>query len=116
MLKYLKREFERNELSKEYAVLLKILENRQLFFNHLAARSKDYLKIRDQVMAKNLEWICNELYPNEKIIVWAHNSHIYKNVTSSYKPMGSLMSPKLERQSYYLGLFMYQGKLRLIRK
>ncbi|RDW20502.1 erythromycin esterase family protein [Oceanobacillus chungangensis] len=116
MLKYLKREFERNGLSKEYAVIQKALENRQLFLNHLASRKRDFLKIRDRVMADNLEWICNELYPNEKIIIWAHNNHIYKNITSSYKPMGSLMSPKFERQSYYLGLFMYQGEVTFDKK
>ena len=110
-----KEEFIRKDLYLSYTVIQKILDNKQKFIENLDTKYRDYLRVRDQIMAENLEWICNELYPNEKIIIWAHNTHIYKNIKSlnGYKPMGSLMSPDLTDQSYYLGLYMYEGKAAL---
>lgn len=110
-----KEEFIRKNLYIPYVVIQKILDNKQKFIEKLDTKHRDYLKVRDQIMAENLEWICNELYPNEKIIIWAHNTHIYKNFQrlNCYKPMGSLMSTDLTKQSYYLGLFMYEGKAAL---
>ncbi|WP_277586279.1 erythromycin esterase family protein [Psychrobacillus antarcticus] len=111
-----KEEFLRKNLYVPYIVMQKILDNKRKFLDILGTKNGEYFKFRDQIMAENLEWICNTLYPNEKIIVWAHNTHIYKNIQSSfysYKPMGSLMSPDLINQSYYLGLFMYEGSAAL---
>ena len=31
---------------------------------------------RDEMMAKNVEWLADEAYPNEKIVLWAHNGHV----------------------------------------
>ncbi|WP_427137489.1 erythromycin esterase family protein [Psychrobacillus psychrodurans] len=110
-----KEEFHRKGLHNPYIVIQKLLDNKRKFIDRLDAKHGDYLKFRDQIMAENIEWICHKLYPDEKIIIWAHNTHIYKNIQSlySYKPMGSLMSPNLTSQSYYLGLFMYEGNAAL---
>lgn len=110
-------DFINNGLEVPYKVIQKGLENKQLFLNHFSDNIRDYSKFRDQIMAANLEWICNVLYPNEKIIIWAHNAHIYKNYQTTiykYKPMGSLLSKKLMNDSYYVGLFMYKGEAALI--
>jgi erythromycin esterase len=43
---------------------------------------KDYAAssfARDHSMAENFRYIADELYPDEKIIVWAHNVHIMRN-------------------------------------
>jgi len=32
-------------------------------------------------MAQNLSWLANQLYPGRKIIVWAHNGHILRNLS-----------------------------------
>ncbi len=116
MLKELEEDFVQGELKNEYDVIEKELENKRSFLKHLTAGKGQYFKIRDQIMAGNLEWICNELYPNEKIIIWAHNNHIFKNISGSYRPMGSLMSQELESQSYYLGFFMYHGEVTFDKK
>ncbi|RLL48286.1 erythromycin esterase [Oceanobacillus piezotolerans] len=107
---HLKQEFHTHGLQLQFKVLLKILENKRLFLIHLTNKNRDYLKYRDQIMADNLAWLCQEIYPDEKIIIWAHNNHIYKNVDRSYKPMGTLISEELQEVSYYLGLYMYQGE------
>ena len=43
---------------------------------------------RDRQMAKNLQWLANVKYPNEKIIVWAANAHIFKNADTAIKSKG----------------------------
>ncbi|MFE8701490.1 erythromycin esterase family protein [Cytobacillus sp. FJAT-54145] len=115
-LNNLREGFINKNMDKEFAVIQKVLENKRHFFNHITTKRSNFLKIRDQIMADNLTWICNDLYPNEKVIVWAHNNHIYKNIKSSYKPMGSLMSPELEDQSYHLGFYMYEGDVTFDKK
>lgn len=74
------------------------------------------MKFRDQIMASNLECIFQKFHPNEKIIIWAHNGHIFKKYETllrRYKPMGSLVNPEIVRKSYYIGLFMYEGRAAL---
>jgi hypothetical protein len=35
---------------------------------------------RDKQMFRNLLWLLTERFPNQKVILWAHNSHIAKNI------------------------------------
>jgi len=46
--------------------------------------------VRDAQMAANLDWLVNEKYKKEKIIVWAHNYHI---MDKSYDAMSKKSSP-----------------------
>lgn len=58
----------------------------------------DYYKSRnsrDVQMAKNLKWLSNIKFPNEKIIVWAHNYHISK--------YGGNFTPKFLNQAITMG-------------
>jgi erythromycin esterase len=64
---------------------------------------------RDSCMAKNLTWLAEQLYPNEKIIVWAHNSHIDKNSTSAARFMGKIAAEHFGKQLYAVGLYMING-------
>jgi erythromycin esterase len=41
--------------------------------------------IRDEQMAQNLDWLSKVKYPNDKIIVWAANTHILKNANTAFK-------------------------------
>jgi erythromycin esterase len=63
---------------------------------------------RDSVMAANLVWMIRELFPNEKIIIWAHNEHIAKK-SDSFHNMGSMLPDSISEKSYVLGLYAYQG-------
>ena len=40
------------------------------------------VSVRDRQMAENLIWLAEKAYPGKKIIVWAHNGHIAKSLTS----------------------------------
>ncbi len=64
---------------------------------------------RDSCMAKNLIWLAELLYPKEKIIVWAHNSHIDKNSTSTARFMGKMAAEHFGEQLYAVGLYMING-------
>lgn len=72
---------------------------------------KDYLtnSVRDSMMAENIYWLMNNKFKNQKIIVWAANTHISKqhfSISNPYpfKSMGSFLKSKLrEEDSYTLG-------------
>jgi erythromycin esterase len=78
------------------------------------------MNTRDQMMAKNLNWLCNAKYKDQKIIVWAANFHIAKDAGNYVKktwnkkfvPMGSLIAndTTLNRSIYVLGFTSYEGE------
>lgn len=67
---------------------------------------------RDSGMAKNIIWMAENLYPNEKIIIWAHNTHIDKD-PSHKKIMGKLLAAHFKEQLYGIGLYMVNGNTAL---
>jgi erythromycin esterase-like protein len=76
------------------------------------------LNIRDRQMAANLKWLTETKYPNEKIIVWAHNYHIAKlgdrnsdEYFNQARPMGTVYTSdeRLMAQTYVPGFTSYEG-------
>jgi erythromycin esterase len=41
-----------------------------------AGTEAEILNSRDEAMAENVRWLTEEAFPNEKIILWAHNGHV----------------------------------------
>jgi len=41
-----------------------------------AGTEAQIINARDQAMAGNVRWLAEEAFPNEKIVLWAHNGHI----------------------------------------
>jgi erythromycin esterase len=86
------------------------------------ALNKDYFladSIRDKQMANNLRWLCTYKYPDQKIIVWAANSHIVKSDSRLLKKkfakpssMGYLFSsdPIMQDKTYVIGFTGLQGE------
>jgi erythromycin esterase len=69
--------------------------------------------IRDAAMADNLAFLLRELYPNKKILVWAHNFHIRHanaETTSAQRTMGSFTVKQFRDDLYTIGLYMYRGQ------
>lgn len=68
---------------------------------------------RDSLMAFNLEYLKDSLYPNQKIIVWAHNAHISKISANKYLngggAIGSFLSEETKKESYVIGLYSVSG-------
>lgn len=74
---------------------------------------------RDSMMAVNLRWLQKTKFPDEKIIVWAHNYHISKyaghypeDFLNTAKPMGSVFTMDKDQlqKTYVIGFTSYQGR------
>ncbi|WP_106769715.1 erythromycin esterase family protein [Paenibacillus faecalis] len=78
--------------------------------------------LRDKMMADNVAWLAEEMYPDKKIILWGHNYHIRKHNSTMitehngmgfsndpYPTMGEMLPAELQRQHYVIGLYAYQG-------
>ena len=67
---------------------------------------------RDAIMFDNFKWLLEEIYPDKKIIIWAHNGHIErKNIYEySYKWMGHYLAEYLDDDFYSIGLFAKRGE------
>lgn len=63
---------------------------------------------RDSTMAQVLDWIINDLYPEEKIIISAHNNHI-SNKEIKGACMGEILKKKNGNQYYSIGFFHSLG-------
>ncbi|WP_259392163.1 erythromycin esterase family protein [Paenibacillus thiaminolyticus] len=106
----------RIQVVEEY---MEISINSTAFLN---GKSMDYMSIiqsseyRDRMMADNRSWLATHVYPNEKIIVWAHNGHIAKAYSQEMNSlprvhMGELMQKtEFKDQSYVIGLYMGGGR------
>lgn len=73
---------------------------------------------RDKQMAENLLWLYRYKYPNQKVIIWAHNYHIAKNTFDAFTSpkygkhysMGNELAKVLKDTMYILGFTSYKGK------
>lgn len=84
-----------------------------------AFSANDYVsgfESRDKGMADNIGFLLEELYPDSKIIVWAHNAHIrhnnieVTNLNPQPQSMGTWLAQKHSHELYTIGLYMYRGK------
>ncbi|MBO9151552.1 erythromycin esterase family protein [Chitinophaga sp. GCM10012297] len=107
----------------------KLLESQLAFYkmgiyyrsDSIYAKTGKNYPLHDRQMAANLEWLARVKYPDEKIIVWAHNMHIEKGNADSakhnlYNSMGRYFTKDaaLNGQTYILGFTAYQGKGKLM--
>jgi erythromycin esterase len=68
--------------------------------------------IRDSAMAANVSFLKEELFPDKKIITWAHNYHIEHNIDDLIHTtnMGNWLVEKYRDDLYTIGLYMLRGK------
>lgn len=67
---------------------------------------------RDQSMSANFSYLAKRMYPEEKIMVWAHNMHIQhigEYESGNCIPMGQHLSGGYRGDLYTIALLMYQG-------
>lgn len=67
---------------------------------------------RDEMMARNVEWLMKEAYPGEKLVLWAHNGHVGKVKGYGYEPMGKWLRQSLGERLYVLGFGIHTGSVR----
>ena len=68
--------------------------------------------LRDELMAENIVWLLDKVYPDKKVIIWAHNGHVEKNAVEGYttKLMGHYLKETYKDDYYAMGLFAYEGE------
>ena len=94
--------------------ILQSVHNRILYFEANFKKSFSQLfEFRDFMMAKNLEFLSTDIYPEEKIIVWAHNLHVKKRSSSSllspYKSSFENLSDTIKEKSAVFGYYAMSG-------
>ena len=77
--------------------------------------------IRDKQMAENVKYIKEDLFPGKRIIIWAHNGHIQKDIESvailpechyySGTNMGNYLFKAYGIQLYSIGSLAYRGHI-----
>lgn len=86
---------------------------RFIHFSQAETGTNESTLIRDSAMAENLSVLANRLYPDKKIMVWAHNFHIRHDGeavdTYPVQTMGSWVFEEFAPELYTIGLYMYRG-------
>jgi len=62
---------------------------------------------RDRAMARNVEWLADEKYPGQKLILWAHNGH----VVSDGDQMGGWLRKRFGAAYYAVGTAYRRGEI-----
>ena len=67
---------------------------------------------RDAIMFDNFQWLMKEIYPDKKVIIWAHNAHIEQQAMfeNSFKWMGHFLNESYGNDYYTLGIFAQSGE------
>lgn len=68
--------------------------------------------VRDRAMADNVQWLLEERFPNEKIVLWAHNGHAGTALIAGEKSQGMHLRERYGNQMLVLGFASYQGEVR----
>ncbi|MEM6766113.1 MAG: erythromycin esterase family protein [Bacteroidota bacterium] len=88
---------------------------------HYWASVEDFARsggVRDEGMARNTAFLLETLYPQEKMMIWAHNFHIrHKNSRISFGGsrsqivMGEWLHEDYESELYTIGFYAYRGQM-----
>lgn len=99
----------KNQLTSDEKILIDniLAAYRNILPYLLKEQGRDF-SVRDSQMFENVMWLANQQYPNEKIIIWAHNAHIAKrveqtnNTAENETMLGHLLgNPQYNPYTYY---------------
>ena len=101
------------EKSKDLLLSVATIKNRIRFLSYMLAFVKDKnLNVRwaarDSAMADNINWLMENIYENEKVIVVGHNFHISK-FNENELTAGEVLSRTHSKEMYSLGFFAGKG-------
>jgi len=100
--------------TKELLYTLRAIKNRAAYLSYMLqfVQDRDFtkrFKTRNSAMAENVIWLTENLYPQEKIIVIAHNYHIARSNEYGHV-MGNILSNKYGKEMYAIGFFAGSGR------
>jgi erythromycin esterase len=102
------------EAHREGLVAVQTARSTIAFIEQLTTESTVSTEHRDLGMSANLTFVTEQLYPGEKVVVWAHNFHI-RHANHEVVPlpapftMGHWQKARLSDDLYTVGLYMYTG-------
>lgn len=108
-------------VSREYLrVLRRSVEATSALIQHSTGSpyrgTADPYSSRDAVMAANLAFLLDSVYPGEKAIVWAHNLHVrHAGELSPFakdRPMGSFLAASRRNELFTVGFYAHHGRVR----
>lgn len=67
---------------------------------------------RDRAMADNVDWLLKERFPDEKIVLWAHNGHVGTASQDGSKSQGMHLRERWGDRMVVLGFAFYQREVR----
>ena len=70
---------------------------------------------RDRFMAENVRWLLETEHPREKIVLWAHNSHVATAPVAGGKSLGMHLRETYGRHMVVLGFGAHHGTVRAMR-
>jgi erythromycin esterase len=70
---------------------------------------------RDESMADNLDWIFAHTAPGTKVVTWAHNGHVSKNL-GTFRSMGSFLSERHKGDMIVFGFAFHSGEYTAVGK
>lgn len=116
LLRALDRSVPPGTRSYEEQAVIRNVENLRDFysFTYEADRSgeaqfSEMQALRDSIMAENLFWLAETVFPEEKIIVWAHNGHVMKDNFAPTTKLGEYVQHEMPEQSYAVGVVAHEG-------
>jgi len=94
--------------------LVRNVRNAQTFFSFRYEQSREaeapqMQALRDSIMAENLFWLTDTVFPEKKVMVWAHNGHIMNDNSEPTQDLGEYVHARMPESSYALGFAAYQG-------
>lgn len=112
---FLVTELEKFKHYKYINLIQRTLQNRIDYINYYTRfrennDHRERWRTRDSIMAANILWLIDEVYPNEKIIISGHNFHIAK-YNEKEEVMGEFLKEKLGKNALYsIGIFGGTGE------
>jgi erythromycin esterase len=74
-----------------------------------AALNADITSLRDAAMAENALWLMGQAGPDARIVLWAHNFHVQKDVAYNPNTMGVALDRQLGAEMVVMGFAFGQG-------
>jgi erythromycin esterase len=65
----------------------------------------------NEMMARNIEWLANDAYPGQKILLWAHNSLVSFTPGDAGKTLGTWLREEFGERIYVTGFACHRGEL-----
>ena len=103
--------FVRGADATQLDITIREARSRARLVQQLSRRPEEGYPIRDECMADNLDFLLDRKFPGRKVIVWAHNGHVAKDLRPSLdrSSMGTLVAKRRGGEVYTIGLYMGRG-------